>query len=380
MKMFKLVALLLCCWASLSAGRLTTSGTNLYYNGQKVFLSGANIAWNSYGYDFGNGQYAANSKSTLESWLTQIANSGGNSVRIWLHVEGENTPAYDSNGYVTGPDSTGTMISDMRSFLDFAQSKNILVIFVLWNGAYLRVQNTINLFWDEGKLQSYIDNALKPMVSALGDHPALGAWEIMNEPEGSLLNNQADANPCFDTTPLKNTGAGWTNLYIPMENILKFVNWQADGVKGTNGAALVTLGSWSEHAQTDTKAQSRNYYTDSCLVAAGGKANGKLDFYQMHTYAFNGQWGPDAPFKVSASSYGLNKPLVIGEFASVCAQNEGIQNLFQYGYTNGYQGVWSWQYNAGGECSDTQATQDSGMNQLKGQNGAGGAVNFPVGF
>lgn len=41
--------------------------------------------------------------------------------------------------------------------------------------------------------------------------------------------------------------------------------------------------------------------------------------------------------QVSASSYGLNKPLVIGEFASVCAQNEGIQNLFQYGYSNGYQ-------------------------------------------
>jgi mannan endo-1,4-beta-mannosidase len=87
MKMFKFVALLLCCWASLSAGRLTTSGTNLYYNGQKVFLSGANIAWNSYGYDFGNGQYAANSKSTLESWLTQIANSGGNSVRKFFLTE-----------------------------------------------------------------------------------------------------------------------------------------------------------------------------------------------------------------------------------------------------------------------------------------------------
>lgn len=44
------------------------------------------------------------------------------------------------------------------------------------------------------------------------------------------------------------------------------------------------------------------------------------------------------------------------------------------------QGVWSWQYNAGGECSDTQATQNSGMNKLKGQNGAAGAVTFPVGF
>lgn len=87
-----------------------------------------------------------------------------NTTGHWLHVEGDNTPAYDSNGFVTGPDRTGTMINEMRSFLDFAQSKNILVIFVLWNGAVLRNQNTINLFWDEPKLQSYIDNALKVSV------------------------------------------------------------------------------------------------------------------------------------------------------------------------------------------------------------------------
>lgn len=79
---------------------------------------------------------------------------------MWLHVEGANTPAFDSNGYVTGPDRTGTMISDMRSFLDFAQSKDILVIFVLWNGAVLKQQNTINLLYDDSKLQTYIDKAL----------------------------------------------------------------------------------------------------------------------------------------------------------------------------------------------------------------------------
>lgn len=84
-----------------------------------------------------------------------------NASGIWLHVEGDNTPAYDSSGFVTGPDRTGTMINDMKSFLDFAQSKNILVIFCLWNGAYLRNDNTVNLMWDEAKLQSYLDNALK---------------------------------------------------------------------------------------------------------------------------------------------------------------------------------------------------------------------------
>ena len=53
------------------------------------------------------------------------------------------------------------MINDMKAFLDYAQTKNIVVIFALWNGAYLRNQNTINLMWDESKLQTYIDKALK---------------------------------------------------------------------------------------------------------------------------------------------------------------------------------------------------------------------------
>ena len=81
--MFKLL-LLLSCLVALGSARLTTSGTNLLYNGKKVFLSGVNIAWNSYGYDFGNGQYAANSKSTLEGWMNSISGSGGNSLRKFL--------------------------------------------------------------------------------------------------------------------------------------------------------------------------------------------------------------------------------------------------------------------------------------------------------
>jgi len=55
------------------------------------------------------------------------------------------------------------------------------------------------------------------MARELAGHPALGAWEIINEYEGSLRVPESNANACFDTNVLVNSGAGWTGLSIPMQ-------------------------------------------------------------------------------------------------------------------------------------------------------------------
>lgn len=60
-----------------SASRLSVCGTRLMFNGTRVFLSGVNFAWYSYGNDFGNGQYGANSGSTFTQWLSEVAANGG---------------------------------------------------------------------------------------------------------------------------------------------------------------------------------------------------------------------------------------------------------------------------------------------------------------
>ena len=62
-----------------------------------------------------------------------------------------------------------------------ARSKLKLMIRI--NGAKEQFRS-IDLFWDESKLTSFIDNMLIPMATALKDHKALLAWEIINEAEG----------------------------------------------------------------------------------------------------------------------------------------------------------------------------------------------------
>ncbi|RXG57248.1 Mannan endo-1,4-beta-mannosidase [Armadillidium vulgare] len=154
---------------------LKTSGSTFTYNGQQVYLNGVNIAWNNYGYDFGNGGY----DGTLDEWLSEIGNAGGNAVRIWVHVEGYSTPTFDGDGYVTSCDTSGTFYDDVTRFLNTAQANNILVILTLWNGAVSSNQNEMNLFWD--------DKDASWFVSSVAGHPALAAWEAVNEPEGSVL-------------------------------------------------------------------------------------------------------------------------------------------------------------------------------------------------
>ena len=84
---------------------------------------------------------------------------------------------------------------------------------------------------------------------------------------------------------------------------------------------LVTVGAWSEKSSTDRYVDDHNFYRnlwkDECLRLAGEKYNGVLDFYQIHTYQWNGNYNEYAPLSDnlnSVSFYHLDRPVIIGEF------------------------------------------------------------------
>ena len=345
------------------------------YNDQDLFLSGANLAWVYFASDIGPGYTDYNNFADV---MLQMHDNGGNALRWWLHTNGSTSPEFDSNGNVIGP--AEQTIEDLKTVLDLAWEREIGVVLCLWSFDMLRQTNSSEvlarneqLLTDTNYTRTYINNALIPMVDSLKGHPAIIAWEIFNEPEG--MSNEF----------------GWSGIsHVSMANIQRFINLTTGAIHRIDPEALVTSGSWCFHALTDVQTTAKinpagqlsqlsnsekeriagfyntkyrlnlstdkiidnlttaladdnyNYYTDDRLIAEGGDEDGILDFYSVHYYT--GLGSQYSPFSYEASHWGLDKPIVVAEFAMEQNHGTATENLFPRLFNTGYAGAlpWAW--------------------------------------
>ena len=312
----------------LISGLLFPQNNRIEHNGKAIFLSGANVAWINFAHDIGDPEGSTDT-AHFRKIFREIHDNGGNSMRLWLHTNGTATPEFTGN-LVTGPGNRA--ISDLKSICDIAYNNDIGLILCLWSFDMQRISDgglpaeilarNKNILTTDDGLNSYIENALIPMVDSLKEHPGIIAWEIFNEPEG-----------------MTEIGNWDITQHVSQQNVMKFVNKCAGAIHRTDTAAKVTNGAWSFFSASDVGVGT-NYYSDARLLAAGGDTAGMLDFYTVHYY----DWDDTSPFLKPCSHWNLDKPLVIAEFFTNCVncstKNENYETL----YLNGYAGSMGWQY------------------------------------
>jgi hypothetical protein len=245
------------------------------------------------------------------------------------------TPGYDSSGMAVAlPQSH---IDGVKSLLSTAHAAGVAINISLWSFDMLQSgegittalrTNNQNLLTVDANRQAYIDRYLTPLVTALKGTPGLYSYEIFNEPEGMSQYGWTQGNG----------GSQVNESYIQ-----KTVNWFAGAIHAADPTALVTNGAVTFHYCSNV-AGNTNYYSDMALRNAGGKANGTLDFYEVHYYASNGS--SYSCFLHPASYWALDKKLVMGEFFAQMTDGVAQANLYTYLYSNAYNGAWAWSYNS----------------------------------
>ena len=101
--------------------------------------------------------------------------------------------------------------------------------------------HTKALLEDPAKTQTYIDNALTPILEEIGAHPAILTWKFST--------NQRDMTEEF----------GFTEVRTPMAAVQQFINLTAGAIHSTVPGAMVSSGAGNFATMTDIEGHT-NYY------------------------------------------------------------------------------------------------------------------------
>ena len=320
----------------------------LEHFGEPITLVGANIPWSSdSGFSSDFGWYSPLDIASYRNRFDRLQQAGANSARVWVHTTSQVTPDVNPDGFVIGLShisSDEVVVNQLKSVLDEAWARGIVVTFSLFSfdmfcdsygddfgyNSYLDIER--HRVMVEENYQTYIDNALNPIVTGLKDHPGLFAYEVFNEVEGAIPNMTQAGHFCPDEPNVPGDGL---NFPLSLAGAQKFVNRVAAAVHELDPNVKVTTATHTDFFEA--------FSNETLTSQPEADPNGTLDFYELHHYPFF----QNPPYITNASVYNADRPIIIGEFVIGDVQQEsqfqvtGVNSISSV-IDNGYAGAWPW--------------------------------------
>ena len=290
------------------------------------FLVGVNLPWLTYGGDFGANRWHPDGgvarpaqRALLRSTLAPLSDLGVEVVRWFVLTDGRAGLRDDAGGGLLGLDAF--VLRDLDAAVDEVERAGLRAIFVLLDFHWFRPARVVHgvqtggrrsIAIDPAQRSLLLDHVIRPILERCGTHPAIAAWDVINEPE--WVTRTTRFNP-------------WSSR-VARSNMRTFI-----------GAIVDLIHQVTVHAATVGCASTRS------LPLVRGL---ELDLYQAHWYD---KLDRRAPLCRPVADLGLDRPLLLGEFPTR-GSVRSPSDIIATARANGYAGALSWSVLANDMASD----------------------------
>ena len=284
------------------------------------FSVGANLPWITYGGDFGanvwrpQGGLAAQGISLdVFASLAELRGLGVETIRWFMFCDGRAGIRFDDDGSPLGLDQH--VLHDLETALQLASASDVRIVFTLFDFLFCAPRSHVAgvdtgghaaVLGDPRKRDALLAQVVTPVLEAFANHPAIDAWDIINEPE-----------------------------------------WAAAGVRPGLMADFIRQASVLVH-RTASQPVTVGLATARGLDLVRGAG---LDFYQVHWYDKHER---ETPLRRDVREMTLDRPVVLGEFPTRGSQFM-TDEILRMSSQAGYSGAWFWSVNGEDEASDGDA-------------------------
>lgn len=292
-------------------------------------IAGINYPWTvyagraNYGCDFGRNKWDSHTGVTahldeVRADFAAMAAAGIEVTRWFVFTDGRGGIRWTSDGEIAGLDAE--FFRDMDAAIDIAASSGVRLCLVLLDFLWFDDPQRRLALLDRGGASGFLDRVVDPFLDRYGAAPAIHSLDLINEPDWVISE--------LATDPAR---AVW-----PLERLQTFAAMMSARIRARS-TALITLGGGRV-----------------AFVREWDRPVYDLDFLQVHTYPdVRYPDRDDSLFGRSAESFGLSKPLLIGEFpvhprlhpSGHLSPAYSVADYLVLARDGGYLGAWPWSFN-----------------------------------